>query len=64
MHNSIDLKKLKMVPVSDIEAGDFLVNLGPVIETEKHETHYNIIIARLNEKQVIKFERDTVLVTI
>ncbi|MGY0039302.1 hypothetical protein [Pedobacter sp. NJ-S-72] len=52
-----------MVPVSDIEVGDFLVNLGSVIETERLDTHYNIIIARLNEKQVLKFERDTILIT-
>ena len=63
MQNSIDISKLKLAPISEIAKGDFVVNLGSVIETEKLDTHFNIIISRLNEKQVIKFPTDTVLVT-
>jgi predicted transcriptional regulator of viral defense system len=64
MNTSLDVSKFKMAPISEIDRGDYLVNLGPVLEKEDLITHYNIIIDRLNEKQVIKFQRDTVLVTI
>lgn len=63
MNNSIDLSKFKISSIYEIKKGDYLVNLGSVIDTEKLDTHYNIIIDRLNEKQVLRFERDTVLVT-
>jgi hypothetical protein len=63
MNSSIDLSKFKISPISQIIKGDYLVNLGSVIETEKLETHYCLIIDRLNEKQVFKFETDTLLVT-
>jgi len=64
MNNSIDVSKFKMATLSEIKEGDYVVNLGPVLEKEDLITHYNIVIDRLSEKQVIKFKRDTVLVTI
>ncbi len=56
------LASLKIKQISEIEVGAFVVNLGQVIEIEKQENHYNLIISRLREKQVIKFEKDTSLV--
>lgn len=50
-----------MVPISEIQEGDYVLNLGTVIEVEKKVTYYNLIIARVGEKQVIKFNPDVVL---
>lgn len=38
-----------------------LVNLGRVLEIEEHSEHYCLIVDRMNEKQVIKFEKDVLL---
>ncbi|WP_199121441.1 hypothetical protein [Pedobacter sp. ASV28] len=64
MSISLDVSKFKKISISDIKEGHYIVNLGPVIEAENMETHYNLIIYRMAEKQVIKFENDTVLVTV
>ncbi|SDF95643.1 hypothetical protein SAMN05421827_102242 [Pedobacter terrae] len=64
MNDFLNNTEFKTIPISEIEKGDFLVNLGPVLETEDVITHFNLIIDRLSEKQVIKFKRDIVLVTI
>lgn len=64
MNDFQNTTKFKETPISEIKKGDFVANLGPVLETENVITHFNIIIDRLSEKQVIKFKRDTVLITI
>ncbi|ADY50675.1 hypothetical protein Pedsa_0088 [Pseudopedobacter saltans DSM 12145] len=66
MHESdtLDISKLKLIPVAEITIGQYIINLGSVIETERLQQHYNLIISRLNEKQVIKFTDDAVLAVI
>ena len=50
--------------ISKIEIDDILVNLGSVLEIEEFEKCYSIIICRLDEKQVIKFNKEIYMVTI
>lgn len=60
--DNLEISKFKLVPVTNITAGQYVVNLGPVLEIEKLKKHCNLIISRVDEKQVIKFDADTVLV--
>jgi hypothetical protein len=53
---------LKVLHISKIEKGNIIVNLGLVIEIEKLDRHYSIIISRLNEKQVMKFDMEIFMV--
>lgn len=61
---SDNLPKINCVHVSKIEAGVVLANLGKLLEIEERNDYYTLIISRMNEKQVFKFEKDTVLITI
>lgn len=61
MYNLINLSKLKILPISEIVVDDVLVNLGRVIEIEEFDMYYSLIIDRLNEKQVFKFDRQSFL---
>ena len=60
---SDSLPDLKVVHISKIEKGNIVVNLGLVLETEELDKHYNLIISRLNEKQVMKFDKEIFMVT-
>jgi len=64
MSNSIDLSKLKIIPISNVIKGQVLINLGEVIEIDSYPTHINLIISRLNEKQVVKFGKEVSLVIV
>lgn len=60
---SQNLPNIHHVHISAIETGAILVNLGTLLEIEEYPQHYCLIIARMNEKQVIKFEKDILLAT-
>lgn len=63
MSDAPDSSRFKMIPISEIQVGQNVVNLGPVIEIENKKSYYNLIIARVNEKQVIRFNPDVVLLS-
>lgn len=50
-----------VVAISDLKTGDFVLNLGEVLEIEESVEFYAVIIFRMNQKHVIKFEKDTQL---
>lgn len=50
--------------ISELEIGDVLVNLGYVLEIEEGLTHFTLVISRLNEKQVIKFLKEDMLILV
>ncbi|WGQ10765.1 hypothetical protein QG516_03735 [Pedobacter gandavensis] len=62
MLNSQNPPDIKVKHISKIEKDDILVNLGSVLEVEEFEKHYCIIISRLDEKQVIKFAKESYMV--
>lgn len=62
MNNLNQLPKMKYIPIDEIEKGNVVVNLGEVLEIERVSNHVNLIIARLKEKQVIKFQNNTSLI--
>ncbi|WP_316811717.1 hypothetical protein [Pedobacter heparinus] len=47
--------------ISDLEPGDSILNLGEVLEIEENKEIYSIIILRMNQKQVFKFEKNICL---
>lgn len=44
--------------ISELRTGDSILNLGEVLEIEENAETYAIIILRMNQKQVFKFEKD------
>ncbi|KEQ30171.1 hypothetical protein N180_06485 [Pedobacter antarcticus 4BY] len=62
MLNIESLSQFKAIPIEEIKTGDFVVNLGEVVEIDKFPNHIDLIILRLNEKYVIKFSLETLIV--
>lgn len=60
---SESLPELKAIHISEIETGTIIVNLGLVLEVEELDRHYNLVISRLNEKQVMKFDKEIFMIT-
>jgi len=56
------LPKINCVHISKIEVGVGLANLGEVLEIEERDDCYALIICRMNEKQVLRFEKNTILI--
>lgn len=57
------LPQINHVHISKIKAGVFLANLGELLEIEERDEYYALVISRMKEKQVFKFEKDMVLIT-
>jgi len=62
MLNIESLSQFKTIPIEEIKTGDFVINLGEVVEIDKFPNHIDLIIHRLNEKYVIKFSLETLIV--
>ncbi|AZA84086.1 hypothetical protein C1637_16480 [Chryseobacterium lactis] len=62
MLNIESLSQFKTIPIEEIKTGDFVINLGEVVEIDKFPNHIDLIILRLNEKYVIKFSLETLIV--
>jgi hypothetical protein len=56
-----NISKITRFHISKVESGMILVNLGRILEIEEHSGHYALIVERMNEKQVIKFDKDVLL---
>jgi len=50
--------------ISEVEVGEIVANLGEILEIEEAANAYALVISRLGEKQVIKFEKQTLLILI
>ncbi|MBB6240026.1 intein-encoded DNA endonuclease-like protein [Pedobacter sp. AK013] len=50
--------------ISEVEVGEVVANLGKILEIEEAPQAYCLVIERLGEKQVIKFEKHTLLILI
>ena len=49
---------LKTIDISEIAIGDILVNLGPVLEITEREDSFSLVIERMQERQVWRFNKD------
>jgi hypothetical protein len=64
MLNAQNLPDIKVKHISKIKKYDILVNLGSVLEIEELERYYYFIISRVDQKQVIKFDKEIYMVII
>lgn len=55
------IEPIEIKVISDLALGDKIINLGKVLEIEESAEFYAIIILRMNQKQVFKFEKDVSL---
>ncbi len=55
--------KTEIVAVGRLLVGDFIVNLGSLLEIEEQETHFWLVIERMDQRQVWRFVKtDNLLV--
>lgn len=52
------------MPVTDLDPGHILVNLGELLEIEERDEYFVLVIFRMKEKQVFKFEKETKLMVL
>ncbi|WP_316818007.1 hypothetical protein [Pedobacter nyackensis] len=64
MLRSEETPKIKTINISELTTGSILANLGEVLEIEEKEDYYSLIISRMQEKQVFKFNKLTPLIII
>lgn len=64
MLDSNSIPEIKITQISEVKIGETVANLGEILEIEKAADFYSLIIARLGEKQVIKFKKQTFLLII
>lgn len=60
-HLKFNPELIQIKPISALRPGDKLLNLGEVLEIEESPEIYALIIYRMTQKQVFKFEKDTSL---
>lgn len=61
MLNTVNTPQVLYKHISQLVIGDVLANLGEVLEIEHHTTRYSLVVLRLNEKQVIKYDNEAYL---
>jgi hypothetical protein len=52
---------LKMMEIDQVKPGQTIVNLGMVLEVFESDFCYEFVVERMNEKQVLKFEKQIML---
>lgn len=57
-----NLPDIKLRHISEVKEGDFIANVGKILEIEELESYYSLVIERMNEKQVLKFEKNGFLI--
>ncbi|WP_316793905.1 hypothetical protein [Pedobacter frigoris] len=51
-------EQLTTLPISELRVGDRLINLGPVIEITELADSFSLVIERMQERQVWRFNKD------
>lgn len=51
-----ELKSEKVI-INRLQVGDTLVNLGRILEIEERDDYFFLVIDRMNERQVWKFNK-------
>ncbi len=49
---------VKETNIANLQTGDFIVNLGEVLETDELTNTFSIVILRNNQKQVFTFDKN------
>jgi hypothetical protein len=56
-----NFSQARYVPISKLSTGVKIINLGPLLEVEECADCYKLIINRMDQKQVIVFKKDELL---
>lgn len=56
--------KISRVNISALAEGNFVVNLGEVLEIDELTNSFEVVIARMEQKQVFTFKKDEILTII
>ncbi|NQX43230.1 hypothetical protein SAMN05421820_115147 [Pedobacter steynii] len=51
----------KALEMADLSVGDKLVNLGEILEIEESDYNYSLVIARMGQRQVWTFHKESTL---
>ncbi|TKC03896.1 hypothetical protein [Pedobacter frigoris] len=51
-------EQLTTLPISELRVGDQLINLGPVLEINELADSFSLVIDRMQERQVWRFNKD------
>ena len=57
-HLKFNPELIEVRAISELKPGDNILNLGEVLEIEESPEMYAVIIFRMTQKQVFKFEKD------
>lgn len=59
-----NLPKIELLPVTKVEPGHILANLGRVIEKTEYPHTISFVIMRMKQKQVLNFNKNLDLIII
>lgn len=59
-----NLPKVKLLAVTKVELGQIIANLGKVIEKTEYPDTISFVIMRMNQKQVLNFNKKLELIMI
>lgn len=62
MLRSEETPNIRTINISELKEGAILANLGEVLEIEERHDYYCLVISRMQEKQVFKFDKMTHLI--
>lgn len=51
----------KTLEMADLSVGDRLINLGEILEIEESDYNYSLVIARMGQRQVWTFNKESAL---
>ncbi|MCF2443369.1 hypothetical protein L0657_05325 [Dyadobacter sp. CY345] len=51
----------KRIEIEGVRLGDFIINLGKVLEIDESSDLFSIVVFRRNKKEVYEFEKDAIL---
>lgn len=51
----------KILEMADLSVGDRLINLGEILEIDESDYNYSLVIARMGQRQVWTFHKESAL---
>ncbi|SEI40641.1 hypothetical protein SAMN04487995_0449 [Dyadobacter koreensis] len=61
MKTELAPSNIKETSIGGLRTGDFIVNLGEVLEIDELTNAYSVVVRRSNQKQVFTFDKEDLL---
>jgi len=61
MKTELAPSNIKETNIGSLRTGDFIVNLGEVLEIDELTNAYSVVVRRSNQKQVFTFDKEDLL---